>query len=104
MRGVVEEEGAGRGGELVASAPLPLTPQPLGGDPLGAGWGGTRGLQPEPLPPIQPFPLGLRLLGLGGRKGGGGCVFWKERDYDNRSFFALSFILHLFLISFFRVF
>lgn len=30
-----------------------------------------------------------------------GTILWRECDNDNKSFFALSFILHSFLISFF---
>lgn len=37
-------------------------------------------------------------------EGGMGIILWRERDYDNKSFFALSFILHSFLISFFLCF
>lgn len=33
-----------------------------------------------------------------------GTILWRECDYDNKSFFALSFVLHSFLISFFCVF
>lgn len=71
------------------------------GMPWCRGEGETQGLWPSSLPPIHPLPLVPE--SQPGREERGG-LFWKECDYDNKSFFALSFILHLYLISFFGFF